>query len=323
MATLLQSIETFIQNIEVTDRQEDNIGRSLANITGHLEKPGNKLHIERTFTTGSYERDTIIKPLDDVDLFAVLNREEWEDEYGNLPKPQSVLSRIRDYLIAQHDYKDKVKQDRPCVTIELSDKRFDVLPCFPYAGTGYYIPGHDLQTWDYSDPETLAANLDRAHKACKYKLKSAIKAIKYWNRDHGKMIPSYHIEETMISMFELNPFVNYEEAIRTWFNKAESYLSAGKFKSMQDHQVTIKRIQKVRDKLNMAQEAHTDGNEGEALRIWKDVFQKAFPTVDIAEAKKFAESLSKGGLKVNEMGRLSTVVGSSVPASKGFYGDVS
>lgn len=38
MATLLQSIQTLLQNITVTDRQEENISSSVNNITSTLEK---------------------------------------------------------------------------------------------------------------------------------------------------------------------------------------------------------------------------------------------------------------------------------------------
>jgi len=41
------------------------------------------------------------------------------------------------------------------------------------------------------------------------------------------------------------------------------------------------------------------------------------------EAKNFAKSLSDGSLKISSSGLLSTTVGKSVSASKGFYGDIS
>src|SRR5690606_2321587 len=112
MPTLLQSISKLIENITVTDKQEENISSYVNNITTTLEED-ETLMLKETFLNGSYERDTIIRPLDDIDIFAVLDEEEWKDEYGNLPKPQSVLSKIKNFLDKQNDYKGKVKQDRP------------------------------------------------------------------------------------------------------------------------------------------------------------------------------------------------------------------
>lgn len=323
MATLIQSINQLIDNVTVTDRQEENIKQSLSNIEGHLKNKDNSLSVARTFTNGSYERDTIIRPLNDIDIFAVLEFDDWKDEYGNLPNPQSVLTKIKNYLNGLHDYKDKVKQDRPCVTIELSDKNFDILPSFEIQGGGYYIPNYNLSEWTTSYPEQLTKDLDDTHKLRNYKLKPTIKAVKYWNRENGKIIPSYHLEEVAINIFKLNSFTNYEEAIRLWFNNAEYYLQSAKFKSNDDHTAATNKIKKVKDKLNDAKKKYDDGKESEAKKIWKEVFGKEFPTVDEEEAKNFSKALSEGSLKIGSTGALSTSVGSAIGASKGFFNGIS
>lgn len=322
MATLLQSINQLIDNISVTDRQEENIKNSVSNLDTNLTKKDNGLYVERTFTNGSYERDTIIRPLNDIDIFAVLKRDDWKDEYGYLPNPQSVLTKIKNYLNGLNDYKDKVFQSRPCVTIELSDKDFDVLPSFAESIGGYLIPNSDLKTWTYSYPEQLTTDLDNTHRICNYKLKQVIKAVKYWNRENSKIIPSYHIEETAINIFKINSFQNFEEAIRLWFDNAEYYLLSQKFKSQDDYTSILNKVKKVKVKLNEAKKLYDEKKEIDAIKIWKEIFGKEFPTVDIAEAKRFSESLSSGSLKVNSAGILSTTIGQSVSASKGFYGDL-
>ena len=73
MSTLLQSINDLIENISVTDRQEENIETSFENLKSSLTKVDNGLSVKEVFLNGSYERDTIIRPLDDVDLFAVID----------------------------------------------------------------------------------------------------------------------------------------------------------------------------------------------------------------------------------------------------------
>lgn len=320
--TLLKSIEELIDNISVTDRQEENIANSLSNLEGHLKKEDNNLYVSSTFTNGSYDRDTILRPLDDIDLFAVLNSDEWEEENGQLPSPQSVLTKLRNYLNDIGDYKGKVSQDRPCVTIKLSDKNFDVLPSFPFAGGGYYIPNYDLKLWTFSYPEQLTTDLDAVHRERSYKVKPTIKAIKYWNREHDKYIPSYHIEEVAIAIFRFSTFANYEESIRMWFNSAEGHLDVAKFKSKDQYDTAIKRIREVKDSLNVAKENYDKGEEAEAKEIWKDIFGKEFPSPYAEEAKNFSKALSEGELKNTKEGMLSTVAGTAMAASKGFFSDV-
>jgi hypothetical protein len=322
MATLLQKIKEMIDNISVTDKQEDTISTATNNLSNHLTKDENELDIDSTFVNGSYERDTMIRPLDDVDIFAVLNRDEWTDDYGNLPKPQAVLTKIKNKLNSISDYKDKVTQDRPCVTVTLKAINFDVLPSFEESFGGYLIPNYDLESWTYSYPEQLTNNLNNSHRKNDYKLKDVIKAVKYWNRENKKLIPSFQIEETMISYFNLNKITNYEEAIRLWFNNSEYYLEKNKFKTSNQYDDAIKKIKSVRDKLNKAKD-HIDNKENdEAIQIWKDVFGKEFRLSDVEEAKAFSKQLSEGSLKAASTGAVSSTVGRNIPASKGFYGDL-
>lgn len=321
--TLLQCISGLIENISVTDRQEESIESSLSNLESHLKDKENNLNVKSTFTNGSYYRDTILRPLDDIDIFAVLNADKWKDEFGNLPDPQSVLTKIKKYLNDQSDYKDKVTQDRPCVTVKLSDKNFDVLPSFEQLGGGYLIPNYDLKSWTYAYPEKLTTDLDDVHRLRNYRVKQTVKAAKYWNRENNKLIPSYHIEETAINIFQSYNFTNFEESIRLWFNKAEYYLLSDKLKSKDEYDKSVSKLKKAKDKLNDAKEKYDGGKEDEAIAIWKELFGKEFPTVSDDEAKSFSKSLSEGSLKISSSGALSTSVGTTISASKGFFGDIS
>jgi hypothetical protein len=321
MPTLLQSIQKMIDNISVTDRQEETIDKSTNYLDSHLTKDENDLNIHNTFVNGSYERETIIRPLDDVDIFAVLNEEEWSDEYGNLPKPQAVLTKIKNKLNSISHYKGKVTQDRPCVTVTLSKINFDVLPSFKRE-YGYLIPNYDLETWTNSSPEELTNNLNDSNRNNGYRIKDLVKAIKYWNKENKKLLPSFHIEETVITYFNVYNFTNFEEGIRLWFDNAEYYLTKAKFKTENQFDDGIKKVQKVKEKLNKAKE-HLDKKENiEAIQIWKDVFAKEFIISDINEAKTFSHNLSEGILKSASSGIVSNTIGKNIPASKGFYGDI-
>lgn len=323
MPTLLQCISEFVDKISVTDRQEESILSSISNIETHLLDSENNLDVKRIFTNGSYERDTILRPLDDIDIFAVLDRQDYEDEYHNLCTPQTILSKFNFFLDSTPDYAGKVKQDRPCVTVRLSDKNFDVLPSFEEETGGYLIPNYDLKSWTYSYPERLTTDLNSIHRTRNYKVKPIIKAVKYWNRSLGKVIPSYHIEETAISIFTVNNFVNLEEGIRLWFNNAEYYLKSTTFQSHSDYSEAIVKVKEAKTSINEASKAYSDGLEGEAIKVWKLIFGRDFPTVDLEEAKRFSAALTEGALKVTTTGAISTSIGRSIPSTKGYYGEIS
>lgn len=197
------------------------------------------------------------------------------------------------------------------------------MPSFEQFGGGYLIPNFDLSGWTYAYPEQLYDNLEVVHKQRNYKVKQIIKAVKHWNRGLDKLIPSYHIEEVAISIFTLNDFKNYREGIELWFKNAEYYLLFTKFKSNNDYLAAVDHIKKVIKKLAEAAEKCEDDKESEAVQIWKEVFGKEFPTIDPAEAKNFARSITEGTLKVAGTGALSTATGFAIGASKGYHGGLS
>ncbi|ATA83493.1 SMODS domain-containing nucleotidyltransferase [Capnocytophaga sputigena] len=316
---LLQSISKLIEKISITDKQEENIKASVKNITTTLEKD-DTLHLKETFLNGSYERDTMIRPLDDIDIFVVLDESYWKDDFGVMRKPQSVLDKIKDFLNDQNDYKGKVRQDRPCVTVELSNKSFDILPAFEQI-EGYLMPNYNLESWIPTYPKILTENLKNAHRDYSYKLKDIIRVIKYWNKLNGKMIPSFHIEEVAIKIFKFKIFENFEKSIREWFEKAECNLEINKFKSNTQYDDFKNKLNRTKTKLQNAKEFLDKNNQYEAKKIWKDVFGKEFPTVNEEEAKLFSKHLSEGTLKATSIGLLSTTLGKTMAASKGFYGE--
>lgn len=320
MSTLLQSIDKFIENITVTDRQEKNIDASFQNLKTNLMKEDSNLSVKEVFLNGSYERDTIIRPLDDIDLFAVIDQADYA-ENGLDPNPQSVLTKFKTYLNSLYEYEDKVKQDRPCVTVVLSGKNFDVLPSLRKEGA-LYIPNSDLTGWILTDPKTHTNDLNSVNQYRNYKVKSIVKAVKQWKRENNQNIPSFHIEEVAISVFNFYNFTNLEEGIRLWFENAERNLQVDRFKSYDDYSKVKEKINKVKGKLQDAKKHLNDKKEGEAKKIWKEVFCDKFPAIDDDEAKNFAKSLSDGTLKYTTTAGLSSTIGSAMAASKGFYGDI-
>lgn len=320
MSTLLQSIENFIEKISVTDRQEDNIDASFNNLKYYLLDEKSNLSVQEVFLNGSYARDTIIRPLDDIDLFAVIDDEDYSDS-GKDPNPQTVLTKFKNYLNNIHDYENKVVQDRPCVTVHLSDKNFDVLPSLRKAGT-LYIPNNDLTGWTFTDPKTHTARLNETNKLRNYKVKGVVKAVKQWKRENNQNIPSFHIEEIAVDVFNIYNFSNYEEGVRLWFENAEGFLRNNRFNSYNEYEKVKKKICEVKEKLVEANKLNDSHKVGEAKKIWKDIFGREFPVLDEKEAKNIADASKKGTLKYSATAGLSTIAGSAMAASKGFYGDV-
>ncbi|GAA4364024.1 hypothetical protein GCM10023185_33170 [Hymenobacter saemangeumensis] len=316
--TLLQCIAQLLADITITDRQTDAVSITYNNLKGLLLDADNGLHGERVFQNGSYDRDTIIKPLDDVDIFLVLDRTEYE-ENGVLSNPQGVLTKVKKFLNGTRDYKDKAVQDRPCVTIKLSDKRFDVLPCFGNDLDGYWIPDSDLSGWVWSNPVVHSEKLTQVNQDRKQLIVPLVRILKYWNREQGKLIPSYHIEDTATDIFTLFDVANHKEGVERWLEYAGSYLNEKKFASSTAYEQAKTNIEAARVLIQEASALYEEGKEAEAIQRWKQVFGAKFPTVSVEEAKTLSESMRSGTLKVASTGLLGAAGRSVTPTA--YFGE--
>ena len=319
MATLLQAINQFIENITPSDLQEDVVQGAYDNLEGYLTSDECTLNIKEVFLNGSYIRGTMIRPINDIDVFAVIDDTDYYIN-GQVPNPQSVLTSFKNYLNSIGDYKDKCRQDRPCITIDLSKLHIDVLPALRHAGA-LSIPDSSLTRWIFTDPKTHNQNFSDMDRRCNYKAKDIVKAVKRWKNDRSLPLPSFQTEVIAIYIFNLFPFKNAEEGIRLWFEHAEGYLTQGMSGSYNQYLTVRDAIRDTKSKLNQAKIYVDDGNQAAATKIWKEVFQRDFPAVDVNEARSFGEAIRDGGLKWSATTGLSTIAGSAIAASKGFYGE--
>jgi hypothetical protein len=297
MSTLSKCVDSFIENITVTDRQESSITQSVRNLDGHLKNKEAKMGVVR---------------------IVVLDPDVWKDEYGRRSSPKAVLTSMRNYLNGLSDYEDKVSQDRPCVTIELTDKHIDLLPCFEEIGGGYVMPSADLEFWVSTYPKQLEHDLKTATSACRF-VKGIIKAVKYWKRADDVPIPSYHVEEVTISISRIVTIPDHVTGIMESFKQAETYLIPSKFNTDNAYERAIRKVQQVNGRLAQAEEHLGRDQVDEALAIWKDVFGSDFKVLDLNEAKNFSNALRNGTMHTTSTGMLSTTTGRAIPASAGYY----
>lgn len=154
--------EQLRQNIEPTEAQKDSI------ISTHTHLRQSILqrlsYVKNTILTGSYKRKTMIRPLNDVDIFVLLNYEA--NNYHN-PTPQTVLSRLKDDLKLSYP-NTFIKQDKPCISLEFNHCKFELTPAIEvanYWSKYYQIPNsNDLRQWQQvDDPDILGEQLTRAN----------------------------------------------------------------------------------------------------------------------------------------------------------------
>ena len=324
MRKLENCIKDFIDGITISDNLDDRIATTFKSLKEYLEKEDNGLHVFRVIKNGSYERGTIIRPSKendiDIDVFVFIDEDQWDSDGVN-PKPQSVLDKFKAYLGDNGDYNGKCHQDRPCITIDLQAYHIDVLPALDKDGI-YKIPNDSLNNWMKTDPEAHTERLDKVNQSRYGRVKPIIRAIKKWKVIEGlECLPSFHIEEIAMDIFENERFLTYEEGIRQWFQQASKHLAPTRFNTEAKCDLVRERINAAKDTLNKAKALLAMGKEEDAKKLWKQVFNdKKFVIIDEVEAKEFSTALTAGRLKYGATG-LSTTIGKTVAASRGFYGE--
>ena len=153
--------------------------------------------IDRTFLTGSYDRHTKIKPLEDVDIFAVIKQDGAQGHYRH-----EIPDRVVAALVAGLTGKFKhVEPTGMAVRISMSDDdgqaSFELVPAFTHDESGFEVPDPDRGRWIRTDPTVHAQLTSAKNTACSGKWVPFTKMLKGWNRQAGRPVPQSFLVEVM------------------------------------------------------------------------------------------------------------------------------
>ncbi|KFE70294.1 nucleotidyltransferase [Hyalangium minutum] len=192
MPTVAQSFEQFMQDLELREGENREAQRQERVVFDALR---HHLSPRESILSGSYGRNTAIRPLHDIDLFLIFTTDSSGN--GKVLQPQEFLERVAQALRKEFRGKQPRLQNRS-VNIEFSGTGigFDVVPAFEDLRQPgiYWIPDMRLGQWIRSNPRKHIAACDEANRKAMQRLKPLIKAIKRWNQLQGKPVPSFLLE---------------------------------------------------------------------------------------------------------------------------------
>jgi hypothetical protein len=254
-------------------------------------------HLDRVIITGSYKRWTKIKPLNDVDLFCILNAED-ESEY--LKKSSRVLLDAFGKELTREYGKDNVRVWDKCVTVNFGTPTeeddagvfsVDVVPAFE-DGKAYKIPdAYHATGWMKTDPEIHAELATKANKTLDGHWVSLVKMAKKCNAHHGKTVEPSFLVEVMALQLIVPPFSGgYKNEIRSFIASVEQHIGnvwpdPAKLGSAVSEQMTPAKVtnaravlSKIGRSIDKAMLAERQGRIGDSLSIWRnEVFGPMFP----------------------------------------------
>jgi hypothetical protein len=228
MVTRNEGFERLRTNLELTGLQERTVANRQASLRAALER---QLTVVDSFLTGSYRRQTLIRPLSraDVDIVVVLNRSYRESG------PRAVLDLVKKAPLAEYTTGTKISRNGQAVTITFTDFTVDVVPAFvrPWWSTW------DEECWDICDsgnarwiatnPKRHVAISSKANALHDGELIPRIKQLKAWNRTAGAPLRSFHLEALAWSIFGRSSWWYHPQAsdwnsARYFFKKARGRL---------------------------------------------------------------------------------------------------
>lgn len=186
MANTPQSaFDNFVRDIEPSKTTKARASQAHTNLRDFLSKHGTfrEVHV-RTFLSGSYKRDTAIRPQKngedverpDVDIIVVTNH-----SLDDLPADVVELL----YKTLKEKYQVIRKQQRS-VGIETTDADMDVVPAIEPVGHGGkpYIADRKLEEWIQTNPPKHTDWTTEVNTKTDGRFKPLVKMVKWWRRQN-------------------------------------------------------------------------------------------------------------------------------------------
>lgn len=299
MLTVEEAFRKFKSKLELNEREQQNASRRHTEVREHIRS---KFAIERDFLTGSYKRHTKTKPLKDIDIFFVMaesERKKYRDK-----SPQVILDDFCSALVEKYGKEAVRKQGRSVnvdfgVVVDADDNTdyrvlsVDVVPAF-VAGDDYEIPNADTDRWMKTNPEIHAEKARAAHQAFSNEWKGMVRMAKYWNNNakHGKdksIKPSFLIEVMALECLHGGWQGRFDYEVQAFFSSlADRVLDvwpdpAGLGSPVSDG-MDAQRKARAKELLQAASREASNavhlarkGQNGEALKAWRQLFGPKFP----------------------------------------------
>lgn len=223
MWSVREALERFIQSLELTPMQQEKVVDQQTLVRDCLIK---RLKPRTTFLSGSYSRNTAIRPLHDIDLFVVMgeavvsSRSAASGTQRDLTA-DATLKQVRQALKEEWPNKELPVLQQHSVHIGFTEAgiEFDVVPAYAIPGhEAFLIPERQTGEWIRTNPKIHQSRSTEANETAGKKLKPLLKAVKHWNRHHASTpLGSFHLEVMSYSAFSTPPR-DYLEGLETLFS---------------------------------------------------------------------------------------------------------
>ncbi|PEI96201.1 nucleotidyltransferase [Bacillus pseudomycoides] len=310
MVTQNQFLE-FLKDIEPSKTTKDDASKAHTDLRSFLEKDADfKPYRESDFLSGSYKRDTAIRPRivdgkmtrPDVDIIVVTKYTKEDD-------PNEVINLLYDVLEKQYP---NIRKQARSVGINTGKADMDVVPIIAPDGMEgkLYIPDRKQEKWLETNPPRHTTWTIEMNQESKGMFKPLVKIMKWWRRVNptiAKKPKGFVIECIVAECMDKSETKYGELFVKTMeeiVKRYEIYIQLGTVPTIDDPGVPGNSVtdgitfdafegfyNKVKLHAEIGRRALEETNEDEALKWWRSIFGQRFP-----KSKKSSSSFVKSAL---------------------------
>lgn len=289
--TVPKAFSQFSELIKPTDYQEGVIATrrdAVRNFMLAKYHSGSTMPLLETKVIGSAGRKTLIRPVEDVDVFCVFDgRWAWPTYQYN---SQQLLYRVREALTG-YTVQTIGSRGQAVRLFYTNGPNVDITPAFQSVDwlgrpNGYVIPRGDGR-WQKTNPYLHGEFMAKRNQELDYHLKPLVRLLKRWNRVHSERLRSFHLELIVQATFG-GLSGNMRTATQRFFEWAPNNLHVNdpagysgdlaSSLSWSQTQDILQSFSTAADRGRRAQAAEVEGKVRDALRLWRVIFGDEFPS---------------------------------------------
>lgn len=213
MRSVRDALEQLVQSVELEGPEQERVTKQYQEVQKQLRE---RLGPQTDFLSGSYSRNTSIRPLHDIDIFVVMGTAGFappvtmDSLMGQSQRgvtPDDALKQVRQALKEAWPEKKLPILQAHSVHTEFSGVAFDVVPAYEFPdGKGYLIPERESGRWIHTNPRVHEALSTQANERSGKYLKPLLKLVKLWRDRHAAgLLRSFHLEVMSHDAFTSKP----------------------------------------------------------------------------------------------------------------------
>lgn len=282
--------QTLLARISPLQSEIDAAERHVATIRTRLAEA---FALKGFVRAGSYSRNTFIRGGSDVDMFAVVARDDlrWGGSYVS---SDTALGNFGRELRARFP-STAIRRDTQAIVLEFTDCQVDVVPAYFSGMTTSNHPMYAIPDgqggWMKTSPAQHNAYIRHEDEASRGKLRRVAQLIKFWRECRSPRMPlsSFHIEMVLASEGICRGIKSYSECV----SEVLQGLAQRECRGLQDplrisgllpavksearRESAVASVRYSREHAKSALRAASLNCHGEACRQWDIVFNGCFP----------------------------------------------